>query len=304
MIKKCVHIADIHIRTFQRHDEYREVFKTLLSDLTDLLKGYKREEIRIVIAGDVVHQKLTISNELTLMIAWLFTKLEEIAPLIIIAGNHDAVLTNKDRLDSITPVVKLLDKANINYFKDSKCYLDDNIVWCVYSVFEENKRPDIESARLEFGNDKTYIGLFHAPVMGSTTDMGFEVEHGASFEIFEGCDIVMLGDIHLRNTFFHKQAISVFSDKVSEYLEQKWVVESEDTLNDKVNLKKIIPISYPGSCLQQNFGESIKNHGFLLWDVKDRVFSEHNVDNPYLFYNIKISSFEDIENNKEKFTNI
>ena len=56
-------------------------------------------------------------------------------------------------------MVQFLPDANINYFKESLCYLDDNIVWCVYSIFEENERPNIEAARLEFGDDKKYIGL-------------------------------------------------------------------------------------------------------------------------------------------------
>jgi 3',5'-cyclic AMP phosphodiesterase CpdA len=37
-----------------------------------------------------------------------FKALEEIAPLIVIAGNHDLLENNKDRLDSITPVVQFL----------------------------------------------------------------------------------------------------------------------------------------------------------------------------------------------------
>jgi predicted MPP superfamily phosphohydrolase len=226
MIKYCVHIADIHLRTLQRHEEYKQVFTTLFSDLKNVLKDYNRDEVRIVIAGDVVHQKLTVSNELTLMIAWLFTKLEEIAPVIVIAGNHDAVLTNNDRLDSITPVVKLMDKANINYFKDSKCYLDDNIVWCVYSVFEDNKRPDIESARLEFGDDKTYIGLFHGPLIGLRTDLGFEIEHGDETNIFEGCDMVMCGDIHIMGGFNHIQKMEIFEEDLEKYLKMGWEIDN------------------------------------------------------------------------------
>ena len=45
MVKKIVHLADIHIRTFRMHDEYKDVFKNLLTDLKELLSDYKREEI-------------------------------------------------------------------------------------------------------------------------------------------------------------------------------------------------------------------------------------------------------------------
>ena len=191
-IKKCVHISDIHLRTFRLHDEYKECFKTLIRDLRDRLKDYDREEVRIVIAGDLVHQKIIISNELLVLLTWFLKKLEEIAPVVIIAGNHDLLENNKDRLDSITPVVKLLEDKEITYLKESKCYLDNNIVWCVYSIFEENKRPDIESARNEFSNDKRYIGLFHAAINGAKTDIGYVIEHGYDLDRFSCTDLVML----------------------------------------------------------------------------------------------------------------
>jgi len=268
-IRKIVHLADIHIRTFRMHEEYMSVFKKLMSDLTDLLVDYKKEEIRIVIAGDLVHQKIVISNEQLMLGTWFLSKLENIAPVIVIAGNHDLLENNKDRMDSISPMVQFLFDKNVNYFKESKCYLDDNIVWCVYSIFEENSRPNIEAARAQFGNDKTYIGLYHAPIVSAKTDIGYEIDHGAELEIFEGCDMVMLGDIHKRQSFNHKG----------------------------------IPIAYPSSLIQQNFGENVSKHGFLLWDVENKTFTEHDVENKSPFYQFKIKSLEDLENGTEVLTN-
>ena len=223
MIKKIVHTADWHIRTMRMHDEYKEVFRTLISDLKKLLVDYKREEVRIVIAGDLVHNKTVISNEQLIFGTWVLLELEKIAPLIIISGNHDLNLNNKDRMDSITPMVQFLPDANINYFKESLCYLDDNIVWCVYSIFEENERPDIESARIEFGDDKTYIGLFHGPLIGSSTDIGYVIDHGYSLEIFSGCDMVMCGDIHKRGVLNFKETIEIDEDDLEYYKNCGWV---------------------------------------------------------------------------------
>jgi len=269
-VKVVCHLADIHIRTYRMHEEYMSVFKKLMSDLTDLLVDYKREEIRIVIAGDLVHQKIVISNEQLMLGTWFLRKLEEIAPVIMIAGNHDLLENNKDRMDSISPMVQFLSDKNVNYFKESKCYLDNNIVWCVYSIFEGNKRPDIESARKQFGDDKTYVGLYHAPIISAKTDIGYEIDHGAELEIFEGCDIVMLGDIHKRQSFNHKG----------------------------------IPIAYPSSLIQQNFGENVSKHGFLLWNVETKTFTEHDVENKTPFYQFKIKSLEDLENGTEVLTNL
>ena len=72
----------------------------------------------------------------------------------------------------------------------------------------------------------------------------------------------------------------------------------------KIKIKKIIPIVMPSSLIQQNFGETISNHGFLIWDVETKTFTEHNVENKYPFYQFKITSLEDIENGTEQITNL
>jgi len=184
---------------------------------------------------------------------WFLRKLEEIAPVIIIAGNHDLLENNANRMDSISPMVQFLGDKEINYFKESKCYLDDNIVWCAYSIFEENARPDIEGARIEFGDDKTYIGLFHAPIINAKTDIGYEIDHGAELDIFEGCDIAMLGDIHKRQIFNHKG----------------------------------IMIAYPSSLIQQNFGENVSKHGeYGFVDPENEEGFIYRVDKPVLAINV------------------
>jgi DNA repair exonuclease SbcCD nuclease subunit len=269
-IRKVIHMGDIHIRTYRMHDEYREVLNTTLDKIKELVKPYKREEVRIVIAGDYVHQKITISNELLILGTWFLKKLEAIAPVVIIAGNHDLIETNKDRLDSITPMVSLLPDLDIKYFKgESDCYLDDNIVWCVYSIFDENRRPDIDKARNEYGDDKTYIGLFHGPIIGARTDIGYEFDHGKSFEHFDGCDMVMCGDIHKRDIWNHNGCL----------------------------------VAMPSSLLQQHYGENVTKHGFLLWDIDKKEISEHDIENNYGFYQFKIKSLDDIENGSEILTN-
>jgi DNA repair exonuclease SbcCD nuclease subunit len=269
MVKKVIHIADIHIRTYRMHDEYGAAFKTFLKSIRELVKGYDREEVRIVIAGDYVHQKITISNELLILGTWFLRKLDKIAPVVIIAGNHDLLENNKDRIDSITPMVQLLPDLDIKYLKDSKCYIDDNIVWCNYSIFEENTRPDIETARVDYGSDKTYIGLYHAPIMGATTDIGYEFDESTSLEHFSGCDIVMMGDIHKRQEFNYKGT----------------------------------PIVYPSSLIQQNFGETVSKHGFLWWDIESKTYEEYDIETDYGFYQFKINSLNDLEEGLEKLTN-
>lgn len=226
-IKLVVHLGDIHIKTYKSHNEYKEVFIGLYEQLREITKNYNKEQVRIVIAGDLVHQKITISNELLVFGTWFIKELESIAPVVIIAGNHDLLENNNDRMDSITPMVSFLEQYSVSYYKESKCYLDNNIVWCVYSIFDGNRRPDIELARVEYGDDKKYIGLYHGVVIGAKTDIGYSLEHGIGLEMFEGCDAVMMGDIHKINYFEHKQTLEIDEIDLERYKKMGWVIDND-----------------------------------------------------------------------------
>lgn len=268
MIKKIVHIADLHFRTYKRHQEYKEQSEKFFKEVDDLLKEYNGDEIRIAILGDLVHQKITISNELSMIMSWFLNECASRCKTIIIPGNHDLLENNTDRLDSITPIVEMMRNKNIVYLKNSICHLDDNVVWCPYSMIEHNNRPNIEDFRDEYGNSKTFVGLFHGALSGSRTDLGFDIE-GGDLTQFENLDIVLLGDIHMRQKLSYKG----------------------------------IPIVYSGSLIQQDFGESHKGHGYLIWDLGTKEYTEHDISNDYGFYTFKVSSLEDIEDNKEVLVN-
>lgn len=105
MVKKLIHIADIHIRTFQLHDLYKKQFEILIENLKKEIKGYDYEEVRVVIVGDLAHQKINISNEQMMLTSWFITQLvDHIGRVIIIPGNHDFLENNTQRMDSITPL--------------------------------------------------------------------------------------------------------------------------------------------------------------------------------------------------------
>ena len=271
MIKKIFHIADLHFRTYNRHRESKEVCYKFLNEIKFYIEDNKLsfEECRIVIAGDIVHQKITISNELTMLVSWFLNECTSICPLILIAGNHDLLENNRDRLDSLTPIIEIMNNPYVQYLTESKCYEDDNIIWCCYSIFDLNIKPNIEESRKKYGKDKKYIGLFHAPVNGAITSVGFEFEDSAELEQFEGCDAVIMGDIHHRQNFIHQG----------------------------------INIAYCGSFIQQDFGERVAEHGYLIWDVEHLDYTSHDIDTDYGYYVFKINSLEDLDNGKEYLTN-
>jgi|AntRauTorcE11897_2_1112592.scaffolds.fasta_scaffold00071_35 DNA repair exonuclease SbcCD nuclease subunit len=226
MIKSVIHLADVHIRTYRMHDEYKEIFQTFIDEITEYCKDYKHEEIRIAIVGDLVHQKITISNEQLILSTWFLRELSKVGKVVIIAGNHDLLENNKDRVDSISPMIELLDNPHIAYYQESTCYLDDNVVWCNYSIFEGNERPDIEEGRAKHGDDKTYIGLYHAPIAGASTDVGyiFDDNH-TQLNHFDGCDMVLLGDIHKRSCFYNVERKEIDETELEIYKKNGWVID-------------------------------------------------------------------------------
>ena len=74
MIKHLYHCADIHIRLYKRHDEYREQIQKFFDSVKQHMEENEltREEVRIVIAGDVVHSKNQMTPELINIVTWFF----------------------------------------------------------------------------------------------------------------------------------------------------------------------------------------------------------------------------------------
>ena len=255
-VDKILHVADIHIRNYQRHKEYREVFKHLYKAAKEL-----PENSIIYVAGDIVHNKTDISPELISITSEFLRNLSDIRPTIIITGNHDTNLNNTSRLDALTPIVNNLNHKNLYYLKDSGVYKFGDVHFTVFSIFDHPS----QFIKADTFEADTKIALFHGPVKSSKTDIGYEVtgdEYTA--DLFDGYDLSLLGDIHKRQ----------YVDK------------------DK-------KICYPGSLIQQNFGEAFKHHGYAIWDVKTRKPKYTDIPNNYGFYTIDIKdgvlpSIEDI----------
>jgi DNA repair exonuclease SbcCD nuclease subunit len=271
MVKKIVHIADIHIRTIQMHDLFKEQFETLIWEIREHnikwhSKGIKYEEIRIVVAGDIAHQKINISNEQLLLTSWFLKELSKYGKVVIIPGNHDFLENNTQRMDSITPVVQLLDDPTIQYYKDSGVYDDENIQWVVYSLYQHNTRPEFIK-----DENKLTVGLFHGPIQGLSTDLGYEFEDAYDRLNFVDLDLLLCGDIHKRQQF---------------------------TLP---NGGKAVMV---GSLIQQNFGETVKHHGYGIYDVETDEYEFHDLLNEQPFLHFSINDIKDIENDQETHVNL
>ena len=152
----------------------------------------------------------------------------------------------------------------IVYYKNRGVYTDENIDWVVYSLVDHNVPPEIPES------ENVKIGLFHGPVVGLSTDIGYKFEDGFDTSRFAGCDLVLCGDIHKRQVF------------------------------DIPGNKKAYMV---GSTIQQNFGETVTKHGFGVYTVSTDEYKFTDLENPKPFLSFYINSFDNLENGTERLVN-
>src|SRR5579863_5224878 len=96
--RRIAHLADIHIQD-RRRDEYgavfTELYKTLRGDAHDV----------IVVAGDVFDNKMRASPHNLRDVGEFLTALADVAPVVLIAGNHDTNCLRPGALDLLTPLL-------------------------------------------------------------------------------------------------------------------------------------------------------------------------------------------------------
>ncbi len=263
-IKSAIHIADIHIRLTQRHVEYQDVFENLYKELK---KAIQKESTILFIVGDIFHNKSDLSPECIDVASKFLKTCADILPTIVTGGNHDATLSNKNRMDSLSPIIDSLEHDNLYYLYSSGVYRYENLLINNYSIYDDPTSDyiayqDIKSTH-KLATDH-HIVLFHGAMNNAITDIGYVIENRTALpSMFDGHHIAMLGDIHKHQV-------------LQEY-----------------NVEKQLPIiTYVGSLIQQNHGENLLGHGFLHWNLEKRTFKHHELKNKHGFYTA------DVENGK------
>ena len=243
---KIAHIADTHIKNLKYHYEYRIIFKELYEKLD------KEDPDFIVHCGDLAHTKTQLSPEYFELATEFMKNVADIAPLVIIPGNHDGNLKNSSRQDAITPIVQALEHPNIYFFKNSgEFHATSELCFNVLSVFDEDNWIDPTDT------NKINIAMYHGSISNCKTDIGWVMEHGEhELSIFKKFDYAMLGDIH------KAQALD-FEGRVR----------------------------YCGSTVQQNHGET-NDKGFGIWEIEDKNnFTYRHIEliNPKPFITIELT---------------
>ena len=153
------HLSDIHIRLCQRHDEYKLIF----SKVYDILKNTPTGNHLIVITGDIFHVKSELSPECEVICFEFFKTLESFYPLLILPGNHDALLNNRDRLDNISPILYERNLKNTFYLKETGIYQFDNIQFFIDSLLDD---IHLNMECIEPSSDFINIALYHGQIKG------------------------------------------------------------------------------------------------------------------------------------------
>jgi DNA repair exonuclease SbcCD ATPase subunit len=233
MTTKIAHIADIHIED-RRREEYGAVFERLYGAL-------EAEGVDIiVVAGDVFDNKMRASsNNLSDVIDFLL-RLTAIAPVVMIAGNHDTNCLRPGGPDLLTPAVtgrEGLQPPRLHYWRSSGVYRAHGIVWTV--VAPDGQKPAEEPAPPD--GSPLHLCLFHEEINGALLPNGSrlrgfdlsveDVTRRPNGELYDG---VLGGHIHQRQMFTPRAG-------------------------------------YCGSLVQQNIGESHLGHGFMLWEFGARA---------------------------------
>lgn len=234
-----------------RNLQRHKEYRLVFKKFLKKVKEDKIEDSLIYIAGDIAHAKTEMSPELVHEISWFLTECAKLRETVLITGNHDCNLNNSHRLDVLTPIIENLGNDRIHYLRDTGIYNIHNLTFVVYSILD-NKENWPKGDTVDGENT---ICLFHGPVNKAQTDIGYTVSSNSfQVDMFDGFDMAMLGDIHKRQTF-------------GEGYEQ---------------------VAYAGSMIQQNHGELLENHGYLLWDIPTRTFTEHHLHNDYGFLTVDV----------------
>ena len=245
-ISHIVHISDIHIRLYNRQKEYADIFQKLFQKIKEIKAEIPN--LIIIITGDLLHSKNILSPESILITQQFLQRLAEITTTILIAGNHDALLTNNQREDSITAITKNIEIPNFHYLKYSGVYIYENLAIAVNSIID-NKWIFARDIQMRDTTTHT-VALYHGSVGLCETGVGFRMRGEKLVDDFAGYDYALLGDIHKFQ----------FMDPEGKR------------------------IAYASSLIAQNFSEWNHPHGLLLWDLFGGNHKYHEIPNTFGFF--------------------
>lgn len=255
------HISDVHIHNAGRYHEYHTVFETLVNTIKTHPR-YDPETSLIINTGDTLDRCGRMSAEAIDLTHLLRTQLVSLAYNLWIPGNHDVKRDNDQQTnqDSLTAILaEHCDSPNFMYQTETGVWLvGDNLAIYHISAVPDSWRDAsfLPSDLLQLvtlpptEQHRTKIALCHAGIDSAIGQNGYLLR-GCEYKLadFEGFDLILLGDTH-----------------------QYQLLGSHGRM------------AYPGSLIQQNFGEDLTQHGgCLVWNLDDLSTEFIHIPNQYSF---------------------
>jgi len=267
MVNSVYHFADIHIRcgddkTCSRYNEYLSIFE----ELRQFFSERDTTGCIAVIAGDVFHMKGRADVFAITMLNCFIGCFPKTMCIYILRGNHDVVQQRPNDPDLLE--VLLEQYENVTYIKETTVFKVGDVGFGLVDIMDVlepgtssgrqvDSLPKFPSAQTDVSLN---VALFHGTIVKCKLQNYSQSVEGVPLRWFEGYDIAMLGDVHLRQ--FHG-----IGDQFSEG-GLSW--------------------GYAGSLVQQNYGEEIIHHGFLEWDLKGRKVLKHTVKAPTGYLKLRV----------------
>lgn len=248
-ISQYINISDVHVpNNIYRHEEYRTVFDTLYQQLRDDPAIQSGTSI-LFLSGDI-SDKPNVNSETMILISDFLIRVSEIIPTVLIVGNHDWSINQRERIDVLlgalfqgTLTKEVQDEIDqCGYLPQKYCraprlvfirktgvyrlFPDSNYILSVTSFLDGNKV--LNADRIKRENGEYLIALAHLTLYGSVTANTVMKQTKYKIADFKGIDWGAIGDIHKFQSLGERQQLC-----------------------------------YPGSLLQQNFGESPVDHGYI-----------------------------------------
>ena len=166
---------------------------------------------------------------------------------------------------------------NIAYLNKTGIYQAANVVFSVVAIQDALKAGNTSGRNdmlpdFPICNDDniTKIALFHGDIPG-TYPIDWICSDKNKF------DFILLGDLH--NLQVHNAIVNAC--KAYKAYDIMMINSYTPSNVDK-------PMwAYPGSTIQQNFGESLLGHGFLMWDLECKSVKAFHVKNDYGLVTVK-----------------
>lgn len=208
-----------------------------------------KDEIYIFLCGDILHTKEKLLSETIILLNSFISQLSKLCKYLIVIPGNHDSYKSADRHDSIYFIDKIGDYENLIYFNKNSCLHPTEDFNIIYNHLFDNVTYNDFVDSENFDASKKSILLYHGLVTVSGEFHGHDCK---KVDDFAGYDYVLLGDVHQMN-FLTKRVV------------------------------------YPGSLIQQNFGES-NVKGLVHWQLNKKGFEPKfvEIENNYAMVSIVV----------------